>query len=115
LCRKYFTTGRSINYESTVESFPPTMPGRLRAVSSIGSVIGSGSRAYPANLTGAGGLLDRCQQQGSWLQLTFHRIVSGAATTTTECSVADFTTIMQAIASRGIPVRTIDDVIRKYS
>jgi hypothetical protein len=114
LTRQYFSTGRSINYESTIESFPPPMPSRMRAVSSIGSVIGSGSRAYPANLVGSGGLLDRCQQQGSWLQLTFHKIVTGTASATTECSVADFTTIMQAIASRGIPVRTVDDVIRNY-
>lgn len=114
LTKQYFSTGRSINYESTVESFPPPMPSRMRAVSSIGSVIGSGSRAYPANLVGAGGLLDRCQLEGSWLQLTFHKIVSGTASATTECNITDFTTIMQAIASRGIPVRTVDDVIRNY-
>jgi hypothetical protein len=114
LTRQYFSTGRSINYDSTVESFPPPMPSRMRAVSSIGSVIGSGNRAYPANLVGAGGLLDRCQLEGSWLQLTFHKIVSGTASVTTECSVTDFTTIMNGIASRNIPVRTVDDVIRNY-
>jgi len=114
LARQYFSTGRSINYDSTIESFPPPMPSRMRAVSSIGSVIGSGNRAYPANLVGAGGLLDRCQLEGSWLQLTFHKIVSGTASVTTECSVTDFTTIMNGIASRNIPVRTVDDVIRNY-
>jgi len=114
LTKQYFSTGRSINYESTVESFPPPMPSRMRAVSSIGSVIGSGSRAYPANLVSANGLLQRCHDEGSWLQLTFHKIVSGTAAATTECSVTDFTTIMNAIASLGIPVRTVDDVIRNY-
>lgn len=115
LVSKYFNTGRSINYDAVRESWPPPMPLRMRAVSSVSAQIGSGSVAYPANLVADGGLLDRCQQQGMWLQLTFHKITTGAATTTTECSQADFQTVMDGIAARGIKVLPIADVTRFYS
>jgi hypothetical protein len=47
--------------------------------------------------------------------LVFHKITTGAATVSTECSQADFQTIMAGIASRGIPVVPASDVYRLYS
>jgi hypothetical protein len=111
LVSRYFTSGRTILYNRTIEQKPVGVPMRLRAVSSISKVIGSGNRAYPANLAGPGGLLDRCAGSGSWLILTFHKITAAAATTTTECEQADFDMIMDGIASRGIKVLPVGEVI----
>jgi hypothetical protein len=47
------------------------------------------------------------------LILTFHKLVTGSATLTTECSQADFQSIMDGIASRGIPVLPVGDVMHK--
>jgi hypothetical protein len=111
LVSRYFNSGRTILYNRTIEQKPVGVPMRLRAVSSISKVIGSGNRAYPANLTGSGGLLDRCAGSGSWLILTFHKITPTVATTTTECEQADFNMIMDGIASRGIKVLPVGEVI----
>lgn len=112
LVGRYFSSGRSINYLYSTEMAPPTVPQRLKALSSIGSTISAGDKANVGNLTGAGGLLDRCQQQGSWLILTFHEFVSGTATDVTQCSAADAQTVMAAINSRGIPVVPVGEVLR---
>lgn len=112
LVSRYFSSGRSINYLYSTEMAPPAVPQRLKALSSIGSTISSGDKANVGNLVGAGGLLDRCQQQGSWLILTFHEFVSGAATDVTQCSAADAQTVMSAISTRGIPVVPVGEVLR---
>jgi hypothetical protein len=87
---------------------------KLSSTSSAGTGIASTDPAYTTKLTGAGGLLDRCQLNASWLILTFHQIVTGSVTDPTQCSQADFQTIMAAISSRGIPVVPVGDVIRNY-
>jgi peptidoglycan/xylan/chitin deacetylase (PgdA/CDA1 family) len=115
LVGRYFNTGRSINYLHTTETFPAAMPRRMRAVSSISSAIAAGDRANVGNLTGAGGLLDRCRNNGSWLILTFHEIVTGSPVNATQCTQADFQTVMAAINSRGIPVVPVGEVIRQYA
>jgi hypothetical protein len=112
-CR-YFSNGRGISSADTLEPFPPPMPYRMRSISGIGSLAGGSARGLPANLTGAGGSLDRCQLDGQWLILTFHEIVTGTAATTNQCSQADFNSIMDAINSRGIPVLPVGDVLRLY-
>lgn len=114
LVGRYFSTGRSINYLNSTEMFPAAIPKRMRALSSIGSTISAADPANVTKLTGAGGALDRCQLSGSWLILTWHEIVTGSPTDVTECSQADFQTVMAAINSRGIPVLPVGDVIRNY-
>ncbi|MEV5472955.1 polysaccharide deacetylase family protein [Streptomyces sp. NPDC052207] len=115
IANRYFSTGRTILFQSgyPTETFPAGMPMRVRAVSSISSTqVGANN---PTSLVAAGGLLDKCQLNGGWLILTFHKITTGAATVSTECSQADFQMIMAAIASRGIPVVPVADVNRLYS
>jgi peptidoglycan/xylan/chitin deacetylase (PgdA/CDA1 family) len=114
LVGRYFNTGRSINYLNTTEMFPAAMPRRMRALSSIGGFISAGDPANVAKLTGTGGLLDRCKNSGSWLILTFHQVITGSETDSTQCSVANFQTVMAAINSRGIPVLPVGDVVRNY-
>ncbi|MFD8226841.1 polysaccharide deacetylase family protein [Streptomyces massasporeus] len=111
-CR-YFGNARGISSADTLEPFPPPMPMRMRSISGIGAMAGAAARGLPANLTGAGGSLDRCLQ-GEWVILTFHDIVTGSATTTNQCSLTDFTTIMNAVRDRNIPVRPVGDVLRHY-
>jgi hypothetical protein len=114
LVGRYFSTGRSINYLNSTEMFPAAMPKRMRALSSISSAISVNDPANVTKLTGPGGALDRCQLNGSWLILTFHQIVTGTPADATQCTQADFQTVMAAINARGIPVLPVGDVIRNY-
>ena len=84
----------------------------MRSVTGIGSLAGASSFSLPANLTKAGGSLDRCKLSGSWLILTFHEVVAGTAATSNQCSQTDFNSIMDGIASRGIPVLPVGEVLR---
>jgi peptidoglycan/xylan/chitin deacetylase (PgdA/CDA1 family) len=113
-CR-YFGNGRGISSADNLETFPPPAPYRMRSITGIGSLAGGAAKGLPANLTGNGGALDRCQLDGSWTILTFHEITAGAAANTNQCSQADFDSIMDAIAARGIPVLPVGDVLRLYS
>jgi peptidoglycan/xylan/chitin deacetylase (PgdA/CDA1 family) len=113
-CR-YFGNARGISSADTIETFPPPMPLRMRSITGIGSLAGGAAKGLPANLTGSGGALDRCQLDGSWTILTFHEIVAGTAATTNQCSQTDFDSIMDAISARGIPVLPVGDVLRLYS
>ncbi|MFF3989096.1 hypothetical protein ACFY0B_31485 [Streptomyces sp. NPDC001797] len=115
IANRYVSTGRTILFQSgyPTETFPAGMPMRVRAVSSISSTQAGANN--PANLVATGGLLDKCQLNGGWLILVFHKITTGAATVTTECSQSDFQTVMAGIASRGIPVVPVSDVMRLYS
>lgn len=115
LACRYFANGRGISSADTLEPFPPPMPFRMRSISGIGALAGGAAKGLPANLTGTGGALDRCQLEGSWTILTFHDIVTGSVTTTNQCSQTDFNTIMDAVSSRGIPVLPVGDVYRLYS
>jgi peptidoglycan/xylan/chitin deacetylase (PgdA/CDA1 family) len=112
LVARTFSSGRGISSaDNAAETVPPGMAYRMRSITGIGSQAGAASPAYPATMLAAGGPLDRCASTGSWLQLTFHAITSGAATTTNECSLADFTAIMDGIQARGIKVRTVGEVL----
>lgn len=112
LVARTFSSGRGISSaDNAAETHPPGMAYRMRSITGIGSQAGAASPAYPATMLAAGGPLDRCASTGSWLQLTFHAITPGAATTTNECSLADFTAIMDGIQARGIRVRTVGEVL----
>lgn len=109
ICSQYFATGRSIISE-TAETFPAGMPYRVRAKTGISS-----AGTHVSVITGAGGDLDRCQLDGSWYVMTFHDIITGTPTLNTQISQSDFSTLMAAVNSRGIPVLPVSDVIRNYT
>ncbi|MFF7795528.1 polysaccharide deacetylase family protein [Streptomyces sp. NPDC007991] len=115
LACRYFASGRGISSADNLESFPPSMPLRMRSITGIGSLAGAAAKGLPANLVGAGGALDRCQLDGDWTILTFHEVVAGTAANANQCSQSDFDLIMDAIAARGIPVLPVGDVLRLYS
>jgi len=108
--RKYFAYGRTILYENK-ETWPPANPYRLRAISGISSVATAGDHANPTKLTQAGGILELATTEKAWVILTFHVITSGAASVTTECAVADATTILDKIVSQGMACAPVADVL----
>lgn len=117
LVARYFSSGRTIlsstnvSTHSTIDAIPAAMPHRLRGMSSISSLsVGTNN---PTTLTAAGGMLDKVAVNGGWLGLVFHQIVTGVPTAATDCSQTDFNTIMDAIASRGIPVLPVSEVLRR--
>ncbi|MCX4608724.1 polysaccharide deacetylase family protein [Streptomyces mirabilis] len=113
IAARYFTSARSIISEN-VESFPAAMPHRLKAVTGIndGTSIGG---VTVSSLTATGGKLDRCLNNGDWLNLCLHKIVTGTPADSTEISQTGFNTLMDAINSRGIPVITVSEAMRFYS
>ncbi|RPF36992.1 polysaccharide deacetylase family protein [Streptomyces sp. TLI_185] len=113
IASRHFTTARSIVSE-TIESFAPAMPYRLKALTGINDGSGIGGTAL-ANLTAAGGRLDRCAHSGDWLILCLHRVVDGAPAASTEISRAGLDTLMKAIADRGIPVLTVAEAMAYYT
>lgn len=115
IASQYFNTARTILFQSgyPTETFPAGMPFRVRAVSSISGTQSGANK--PSNLVAAGGLLDKCANNGGWLILVFHKITTGDATVSTECSQSDFQTIMSTIDNLGIPVVPVSDVYRLFS
>ncbi|MEU6253513.1 polysaccharide deacetylase family protein [Streptomyces sp. NPDC047043] len=112
IASRHFTTARSIISE-TIESFAPAMPYRLKALTGVNDGSGVGGTAL-ANLTAAGGRLDRCANDGDWLILCLHRVVDAAPAASTEISKAGLGTLLKAIADRGIPVVTVAEAMAYY-
>jgi peptidoglycan/xylan/chitin deacetylase (PgdA/CDA1 family) len=101
--REFFTTARSIAGRTT-ETWPPAMPHRLRALSSISSATGGNTAATVQTR------LNRAAAGKQWLPLVFHRLVSGTPTNTNDCTFADFAAILDHIQASGIAVRTVAEV-----
>jgi hypothetical protein len=86
------------------------MPYRLFAMSGISEVASGTSQNHPDNLIAVGGMLDKVAENGGWLILVFHKIVTGTPAATTEITEEGFNSIMNAIAARDLtvlPVRTM--------
>jgi hypothetical protein len=109
LVARYFSSGRSINFDNA-EMVAPPMRYRLRAKTGISEVA-----TTPASVVATGGILDRCQLQGDWLILVFHQVVASGADASDKVTQAGFNTVMDGIASRSIPVLPVSEVMRFYS
>jgi hypothetical protein len=95
----------------TKETYPPSDAFRVRRISSISSYTGDGQEYLTSLITQTGGDLDQCKATSSWLILAFHEVVA-TPTADTQISTADFASIMAGIASRGIPVMPVGEVLR---
>lgn len=117
IAARYFSHARSILGQAlrSIETFPPSMPWRMRSCSAISSLNASNGWTQPAGIVAAGGVLDRIAATGGWWIATFHEITSGAAANTGQCSAADFQSILAGINSRGITVLPVTDVLRHYT
>lgn len=93
----------------TTETLPPGNPYGLRAISAIGSFAGGASAAsITAKITAA-------KKEGAWLIFVFHKIVTTTPADSGECTQTDFNTIVDAVAASGMPVLTVEDVIKTTS
>lgn len=105
---KYFSTvATTVN--KTRELFPPSDPFRVRRISAISSFSGGYA---PSSITGAGGDLDKIKANGGVLVLNFHQLVASSPADTSQCLTSDFTAIIAAINSKGIPVLTMGELMR---
>lgn len=108
ILQKYFNTvATTVN--KTREVFPPSDPFRVRRISAISSFSGGYS---PATITNSGGDLDKIKAAGGVLCLNFHQIVASSPADSSQILQSDFNTIIDGIASRGIPVLTMGELMR---
>jgi len=100
LVRKYFRSARTVtNY---AETYPPADYHKLR-------VLLVTNTTAPSTIAAA---VDRARINKEWLILVFHKIVA-TPTAETEYSITNFEAVIDDIASDGILVRTISDVLNK--
>lgn len=100
--RRYFSTARGVNALPRQSVQPDSLGLRLRS--------------YPLNNTtttaSITGLIDNAYANGWWLILYGHDIVSGSASTSAQFAKANLQTITDYAATKGIPVRTVGEVMR---
>lgn len=100
--RRLFRSARSISQVGGFpdETFPPADYGRLRC-----QTLGSAN-----TLASAEAIIDRAFANKQWAILTFHDLVT-TATTNLQWPVASFQSLVDYISAKGIPVRTVGDVL----
>jgi hypothetical protein len=98
--RKYFSASRTI-VPAPAQVLPMVVPNRLR----------SKSLANTTTTAQIQTLVDNAYNNKNWLILTFHNVLP-TATLSTDYSVANFTTITDYLNTRGIPIRTVGEVMR---
>jgi peptidoglycan/xylan/chitin deacetylase (PgdA/CDA1 family) len=98
--KKYFNSGRTIS-SRVQESMPPSQPGRLRV-----RVVTSATATSTVI-----GWIDEAYTYGTWLILVFHSIDDTSAAGGNSYTVANFQTVTDYLNTKGIPVRTISEVL----
>jgi hypothetical protein len=99
LARKYFVSARTI-YEKQQETLSPSDRFRLR-IRNVQSTTTTASLQTD---------IDNAFANKEWLILMFHRI-STPADVTTKYTPTNFNTVIDYLNTKGIPVRTIGDVL----
>jgi peptidoglycan/xylan/chitin deacetylase (PgdA/CDA1 family) len=99
LSRRYFATCRTI-YQGERETYPPADSAKLRVFYVTNAVT----------LASAMTAVDHAKANREWIILVFHSLVAAPASST-EWSATDFTMLVEHIASTGIPVKTIGQVL----
>lgn len=96
IAREHYAAHRSI--VPGLNNIPPDNPYRLRAYSSVSSVAGGTTHAQVL------AAMDRCRAEGGLGMSVYHRIVTGTAPTTMECSLTDLIAQVQYAKSIGLAV-----------
>jgi peptidoglycan/xylan/chitin deacetylase (PgdA/CDA1 family) len=96
-----FFTGARTTYQRS-ETLPPARSSKIRC----GGYVTSATTV--AAMTAA---VDQAYANGEWLVCAWHDIVTTVGPTT-DWLVSDFGTFVSYVASKGIPVRTVGDVLR---
>ena len=68
-----------------------------------------------STLTAANGPLVRCAQQGAWLQVSLHQIVTTTPTSATQLLQSDLSTLLAFISSLSMTVLPAGSVTGYYS
>lgn len=100
-------------HSRTTETLPPANPYALRAISAIGSFAGGVSAS--SLTTASTGKIAKAKAEGAWLIFVFHKIVTTTPADSSECLQSDFNAIVDAVAAAGMPVMTVEDVIKTTS
>jgi peptidoglycan/xylan/chitin deacetylase (PgdA/CDA1 family) len=98
--RETFASARTVN-SSLEETFPPADLMKLHS-------LAANTSTSLASLQAA---VDRAYSNHEWLILTFHDI-QASASGNLEISTANFQALVDYINTKGIPVRTVSDVLR---
>lgn len=96
---RFFTAGRTIFQWG--ETLPPPRRSKIRCNAYITSGVAT------ATLTA---LIDRAYTNKEWLVFTFHDLVA-VVSASTDYSIANFATVVDYLATKGIPVRTVGEVL----
>jgi peptidoglycan/xylan/chitin deacetylase (PgdA/CDA1 family) len=101
--RKYFTSARFIlsRWPASGESFPPGDRYRIKA-------LGVGISTTVATVQAA---IDAAYANGEWLILSFHNITASPSAGI-DYAQSSFNTIIDYLNTKGIPVRTVAEVLR---
>jgi hypothetical protein len=94
----YFSTGRLVVGISNESTYPST-PMECRAIIVLNTTP-------TATITA---LIDKAYSEGAWLHLIFHDFAA-VATLSLQYSTANFATVIDYAATKGIPVCTVGDV-----
>ena len=100
VAKRYYATARTLN-AGNHESLAPWNPMRLR------------TGMYVINTTTTAAIqtqVDLAYANKTWLILVFHKIVA-APSVSTEYSIANFGTVIDYLNTKGIPVRTVNQVL----
>lgn len=102
LAKRYFASVRT-THSQTTETYPPADPSRLRCVNAGSGWTLAQLKAY----------VDLCKNQRAWGIFMFHDIVPvpSGALAGIQTATADFNDLVDYIASQGVTVRTIGDVL----
>lgn len=100
LCEQFFTSARTV-YQRP-ETHPPARASKLRTKGYVTSTT------TVASLTAA---VDEAAASGEWLIITNHDLVSAVGQSTDQL-IADFQAVVDYVATKGIPVRTVGEVLR---
>jgi peptidoglycan/xylan/chitin deacetylase (PgdA/CDA1 family) len=98
IVQKYFRSGRTV--ASYYESFPPANLHQIRVFSVLNTTTA-------AAMTTA---IDKAILNKEWLIFVFHKITTPASSLT-DCTIADFGTVVDYINSSGISLKTIEEVL----
>ncbi len=96
-----FVTARS-TVGTPFGSLPPDQRLRMRCV-----LVGASTGVATTE-----GYIDKAFTYGLWLHIVIHNILTSGASGTTQILQTDFNTIVDYIATKGIPVRTVSEVYR---
>lgn len=103
VAREFFSSCRTIAAALPVETWPPAMAHRIRAISGISSA--------GLNLTATKAIVDKAVASGEWLVMTLHNIDPTVSSSLT-CSPADLDALLAYCVASGAEIVSMRDACR---